>query len=88
MLRPSFLLPVSALEVPVLGEAHILPVGWGSKAKPTPVSPADGLALSCPPPGLRCRVGRFAAERHRRSLTPSRVQTKKVYGTLQAREGG
>ena len=30
-----------------------------------------GEASLDPPPGLRCRVGRFAAERHWRSLTPS-----------------
>ena len=46
-----------------------------------------GVAISSPPPGLRCRVGRFAAERHRRSLTPSRAHTMEVYVTSLAREG-
>ena len=40
--------------------------------RPTLVSSAGGEVIENPPPGLRCRVGRFAAERHRRSLTPSR----------------
>ena len=47
---------------------------WASSAQPL-VSPGGPLVLRAfiyPPPGLRCRVGRFAAERHRRSLTPSR----------------
>ena len=32
-------------------------------------------------------VDRFAAERHWRSLTPSRAQTKEIYVPSQAREG-
>ena len=47
---------------------------WASSAHPL-VSPGGPLVLRAfiyPPPGLRCRVGRFAEERHRRSLTPSR----------------
>ena len=44
--------------------------------KPAPRSRLPfGRVRRCPPPGLRCRVGRFAAERHRRSLTPSRAHT-------------
>ena len=35
----------------------------------------------------RGNVDRFAAERHWRSLTPSRAQTKEIYVPSQAREG-
>ena len=34
-----------------------------------------GQVFCAPPPGLRCRVGRFATERHWRSLTPSHAPT-------------
>ena len=40
-----------------------------------------------PTPCLACRLGRFAAERHWRSLTPSRAHTKEVFVPSQAREG-
>ena len=40
-----------------------------------------------PPPGLACRLGRFAAERHRRSLTPSHAQTFPKEDSLPAWEG-
>ena len=45
-------------------------------AVPTPWSRLlAGEAMCFPPPGLACRLGRFAAERHRRSLTPSHALT-------------
>ena len=57
-------------------------------AKPSPWSRLPvGKLLEAHPPGLACRLGRFAAERHRRSLTPSRAHTVKVCVTSQAREG-
>ena len=38
-------------------------------------------------PRLACRLGRFAAERHRRSLTPSHAQTFPKEDSLPAWEG-
>ena len=57
-------------------------------AKPSPWSCLPvGKLLEAYPPGLACRLGRFAAERHRRSLTPSRAHTKEICVPSQAREG-
>ncbi len=44
-------------------------------------------ALGHPPPDLRCRVGRFAAERHWRSLTPSHAPTLPKGDSVPAWEG-
>ena len=62
---------------------------WASSAHPL-VSPGGPLVLRAfiyPPPGLRCRVGRFAVERHWRSLTPSHAPTSPEGDNLPAWEG-
>ena len=82
MLRPSFLLLASAQGRPALDEAHPLVSAAGlldTSATHPLVSPAG----SGPAPRWGAsrtdrsgNVDRFAAERHRRSLTPSRKPTE------------
>ena len=65
---------------------------WSIRAAENPGAPlSGGILLACGanrPTRLACRLGRFAAERHWRSLTPSRAHTIKVYIPSLAREGG
>ena len=74
MLRPSFLLPASALE----GTSHLASrVGKLCAAHPLVSAAASGAGRQWRPFSAdgRGNVDRFAAERHWRSLTPSHAQT-------------
>ena len=68
----------------------LLACRWAGFMVPTPVSPASSGPAPRWGASRTDRSGsgdRFAAERHWRSLPPSRAYTKEVYIPSQAREG-